>query len=30
VENGKLTSFEDLEGNEIYLWQYDSGHNRAA
>lgn len=23
VENGKLTSFEDLGGNEIYLWQYD-------
>jgi catechol 2,3-dioxygenase-like lactoylglutathione lyase family enzyme len=22
VENGKLTSFEDLDGNEIYLWQY--------
>jgi catechol 2,3-dioxygenase-like lactoylglutathione lyase family enzyme len=23
VENGKLTSFEDPDGNEIYLWQYD-------
>jgi catechol 2,3-dioxygenase-like lactoylglutathione lyase family enzyme len=23
VENGKLVSFEDLDGNEIYLWQYD-------
>ena len=23
VENGKLASFEDLDGNEIYLWQYD-------
>lgn len=22
VENGKLASFEDPEGNEIYLWQY--------
>jgi predicted enzyme related to lactoylglutathione lyase len=23
VENGKLVSFEDPDGNEIYLWQYD-------
>ena len=23
VENGKLSSFEDPDGNEIYLWQYD-------
>jgi catechol 2,3-dioxygenase-like lactoylglutathione lyase family enzyme len=23
VENGKLTSFKDPDGNEIYLWQYD-------
>ncbi|MGA2239392.1 MAG: VOC family protein [Candidatus Bathyarchaeia archaeon] len=23
VENGKLTSFEDPDGNEICLWQYD-------
>jgi catechol 2,3-dioxygenase-like lactoylglutathione lyase family enzyme len=23
VENGKLTSFEDPDGNEVYLWQYD-------
>jgi catechol 2,3-dioxygenase-like lactoylglutathione lyase family enzyme len=23
VENGELTSFEDLNGNEVYLWQYD-------
>ncbi len=23
VENGKLTWFEDLDGNEIYLWQHD-------
>ncbi len=29
VENGKLVSFEDMDGNEIYLWQYDSGRNRA-
>jgi catechol 2,3-dioxygenase-like lactoylglutathione lyase family enzyme len=29
VENGKLASFEDPDGNEIYLWQYDFGHNRA-
>jgi catechol 2,3-dioxygenase-like lactoylglutathione lyase family enzyme len=30
VENGKLVSFEDPDGNEIYLWQYDFGHNRAS
>ena len=29
VENGKLASFEDPDGNEIHLWQYDFGHNRA-
>jgi catechol 2,3-dioxygenase-like lactoylglutathione lyase family enzyme len=23
VENGRLASVEDLDGNEIYLWQYD-------
>ena len=23
VENGSLASVEDLDGNEIYLWQYD-------
>ena len=23
VENGKLASFEDPDGNEICLWQYD-------
>ena len=23
VENGKLTSFEDPDGNKIWLWQYD-------
>ena len=23
VENGRLTSFDDLDGNEITLWQYD-------
>lgn len=23
VENGKLSSFEDPDGNEICLWQYD-------
>jgi catechol 2,3-dioxygenase-like lactoylglutathione lyase family enzyme len=23
VENGKLVSFEDPDGNEICLWQYD-------
>jgi catechol 2,3-dioxygenase-like lactoylglutathione lyase family enzyme len=23
VENGKLASVEDPDGNEIYLWQYD-------
>jgi catechol 2,3-dioxygenase-like lactoylglutathione lyase family enzyme len=23
VENGKLTSLKDPDGNEIYLWQYD-------
>ncbi|MFQ6116104.1 MAG: VOC family protein [bacterium] len=22
VENGMLASFEDPDGNEIYLWQY--------
>jgi catechol 2,3-dioxygenase-like lactoylglutathione lyase family enzyme len=27
VENGKLASFKDPDGNEICLWQYDSGHN---
>jgi catechol 2,3-dioxygenase-like lactoylglutathione lyase family enzyme len=23
VANGKLASFEDPDGNEIYLWEYD-------
>ena len=23
VENGRLASVEDLDGNEIYLWQHD-------
>ena len=23
VENGKLTSLEDPDGNEVYVWQYD-------
>jgi catechol 2,3-dioxygenase-like lactoylglutathione lyase family enzyme len=23
VENGRLASLEDPDGNEIYLWQYD-------
>jgi len=23
VENGKLVSFEDPDGNEIYVWEYD-------
>ena len=23
VENGKLVSFQDPDGNEIYVWQYD-------
>jgi catechol 2,3-dioxygenase-like lactoylglutathione lyase family enzyme len=23
VENGRLTSLEDPDGNEIFLWQYD-------
>jgi predicted enzyme related to lactoylglutathione lyase len=23
VENGRLASLEDPEGNEIYIWQYD-------
>jgi len=23
VGNGKLASFEDPDGNEVYLWQYD-------
>jgi hypothetical protein len=23
VENGKLTSSDDPDGNEVYLWQYD-------
>jgi catechol 2,3-dioxygenase-like lactoylglutathione lyase family enzyme len=30
VENRKLVSFEDPDGNEIYLWQYDFGRNRAS
>jgi len=29
VKNGKLASFEDMDGNEIYIWQYDSDRNRA-
>ena len=29
VQNGKLVSFEDLDRNEIYLWQYDSTTNQA-
>jgi predicted enzyme related to lactoylglutathione lyase len=23
VENGRLASLKDPEGNEIYMWQYD-------
>ena len=29
VENGRLVSLEDMDGNEIYLWQYDLDHNGA-